>query len=131
MSNQEDEKVTPVEDHAQVDREVAAYLRESCEKQERAIEAIEQSAYVTRHGRQELADPKRLALAVQLRAGHMAAFSGYIREIRKTDEAAVFWQVVVDEIVACESPACQHRIMQRLSDLNRDWEKRQRNDRAA
>ena len=99
---------------------VAAFLRENCQKQQDAIQAIEDSAYVTRHGRRELRDPKRLALAVQLRSKFMAEFIAIAREVLTAERSHTFWTAVTDEIAA-ESPEMVRKIGRRLAVLNRTY----------
>lgn len=99
-------------------------LKENFHKQELAIEAIEDSAYVVRHGRRELQDPKRLALAVELRRKFMtdlAALSGRIREAQRI-------QAYIEELFAAlgkgiegESPESKMRLARLLSALNEKY----------
>ena len=99
---------------------VAALLGENCRKQEEAIQAIEDSAYVMRRGRRELQDPKRLALATNLRSKYMVDLATFDDRIRELDMVDGFFRELCDGLrqdVKAESPEVRQRIGRLLQNL--------------
>jgi hypothetical protein len=103
---------------------VAAFLKENCRKQEEAIQAIENSAYVTRRGRRELQDPKRLALAIELRRKHMANVVEFAARIRDGESAVAYvrelYEIVVAELAG--SSELSRRVGLRIGQLNKKFD---------
>jgi hypothetical protein len=101
---------------------VADFVRDQRVKQERDIEEIAASAYLTRGGRRLLVFPERLEKAVKLRESYAAGIGHEDAEICNLDQSNAFWAAMTDEI-AVESPECRLRILRRLHRLGKEYGK--------
>jgi hypothetical protein len=117
-------KVEPGRIRLGLDLEIAAVLKENCRKQEQDIQAIADSSYVVRRGRRELQDPKRLAMAIELRAKYMADVATFIAPIRDTELCRAYLRELLDGVVGelADSPDHSRRIARLFLELSNKYQ---------
>jgi hypothetical protein len=98
---------------------VGFLLKQNCRKQEQDIEAISNSAYVVRHGRGELQNPKLLGFAIQLRGKYMVEIAKFAAHLREMEQNEAFLEEILDATMAllAETPELRQRLSVRISEI--------------